>query len=360
VLATVPGLWLATWVLQVMPLFFYVGGYLHSRSYRPGYVRYRIVGLVATAAPLLVAWAIVGGILALAGGVAWADGTVTFALSPLWFLAVYLGLVALLPLWRRLHARLGIAAVPVLAGLAGVVDALRFGFGVGWLGWLNLLLVWGAAHQAGFHHEALLRAPRRVGWALLGGGVAALCGLLALGYPGSMVGVPGDRWSNMSPPTVAILAVTAIQVGLVRLGSPTLPALLSRPGARRVLAVANRYAMPVFLLHMSGYLLAQAIGWRATGYVAIAVLGTLLARSYVDSSTQRGQVLVDAGGGALHVAGGEQVEEGAAQHGERQGAFRPAGLAGPVPRGLGGGEDVEPVVDGRPREPRPRSVRLDE
>jgi hypothetical protein len=260
VLAKVPGLWLATWVLQVMPLFFYLGGYLHRRAWRPGYVRYRIVGLVATAAPLLLAWTFVGGVLAATGGVAWADGTVLFALSPLWFLAVYLGLVALLPLWLRLHERLGVAAVPVLAGLAGVVDALRFGFGIGWLGWLNLLLVWGAAHQAGFHHEALLRAPRRVGWALVGGGLAALCGLLALGYPGSMVGVPGDRWSNMSPPTVAILAVTAIQIGLVRLGAPAVPRLLDRPVARRILSVANRYAMPVFLLHMSAYLLFQAIG----------------------------------------------------------------------------------------------------
>jgi acyltransferase-like protein len=190
-LGSVPGLWLGTWVLQVMPVFFYLGGYLHRRSWRPGYLRYRLVGLFAMAAPLLVAWVIVGGVLALAAGNAFADGTVKLALSPLWFLAVYVMLVATLPLWLRLHDRLGLAALPLLAGAAAAVDVLRFGLGIGWLGWVNLVLVWGLAHQAGFHHDALMRAPRRVGYALIGGGITVLCGLLALGYPGAMVGVPG-------------------------------------------------------------------------------------------------------------------------------------------------------------------------
>jgi hypothetical protein len=267
-----------------MPVFFYVGGHLHRRSYRPGYLRYRLVGLVAVAAPLLVAWVVVGGILAAVGGSDWADGVVLFALSPLWFLAVYLGLVALLPLSLRLHERLGLAALPLLAGLAAVVDAVRLGLGVGWFGWLNLVFVWGLAHQAGFHHDALLRAPRRIGYALVGAGTAGLCGLLALGYPGSMVGVPGDKWSNMSPPTVAIVALMTLQIGLVRLGCPALPRLLSGPVAGRVLGVANRVGMPLFLLHMSGYLLAQAIGWPQTVRLVVA-LGCVLVlrRSIVDS-----------------------------------------------------------------------------
>jgi len=202
---------------------------------------------------------VVWGILALAGGSTWATGTVRFALSPLWFLAVYALLVALLPVWLRLHERLGVTALPLLAGLAVVVDVVRLGFGVGWFGWLNLVLVWGLAHQAGFHHDVLLRGSRRTGYALIAGGLIVLCGLLLLGYPGSMVGVPGDKWSNMSPPTVAIVALTAVQVGLIRLGQPVLPALLSRPRSRRILSVANRYGMPVFLLHMSAFVLLAAL-----------------------------------------------------------------------------------------------------
>jgi hypothetical protein len=259
-LATVPGLWLSTWVLQVMPIFFYVGGHLHRRAYRPGFIRYRLLGLIRAVAPLLLAAVVVWGILAAAGSYPWATGTVVFAVSPLWFLAVYVLLIALLPVWLHLHERLGIGALPLLAGLAVVVEVVRLGLGVGWFGWLNLVLVWGLAHQAGFHHDALLRAPRRTGYVLVGGGLTVLCGLLVLGYPGSMVGVPGDKWSNMSPPTVAIVALTAVQVGLIRLGHPVLPALLSRPIPRRILGVANRYGMTVFLLHMSAFLLLVAAG----------------------------------------------------------------------------------------------------
>ncbi len=82
-LASVPGLWLGTWLLQVMPVFFYVGGCLHRRSYRPRYVPRRALGLLRATAPLLVGWAAVGGLLAVAGGGAWAAGTVTLAHSGL-------------------------------------------------------------------------------------------------------------------------------------------------------------------------------------------------------------------------------------------------------------------------------------
>jgi hypothetical protein len=192
------------------------------------------------------------------GGATWTAGTVKLALSPLWFLVVYLLLVALLP----------------LAGVAIVVDVARLGFGVPWVGWINLAVVWGLAHQAGFHHEPLMRAPRWVGAALVAGGVIGLCALLAIGYPGSMVGVPGDKWSNMSPPTVAIVALTALQIGLIRLGRPAVSRLLATHSASRILAVANRFAMPVFLFHMSAFVLAQAIGRPAVGVaVAIATAG---------------------------------------------------------------------------------------
>lgn len=276
-LATTPGLWLGTWVLQVMPVFFYVGGYLHASRYRRGFIQRRVAGLLGATVPLLAAWALIGGLLTVMGGGAWAAGTVTFALSPLWFLAVYLLLVLLLPGWLWLHRRLGLAALPLLAGLAAVVDVVRLGLGVPWIGWLNMVLVWGFAHQAGFHHDRLLQAPRRVGYWLVAGGVAGLLGLLAVGYPGSMVGVPGERFSNMSPPTVAIVALTTLQLGLVRLGYPAVPRLLAGPVRRRVLAAASRYGMPIFLLHLTGYLLAQAIGWPL-GALALAAMVVAVSR----------------------------------------------------------------------------------
>src|SRR5262249_16056567 len=61
-LASVPGLWVGTWVLQVMPVFFYVGGYLHQRSYRRGFIARRVGGLLRSASPVLAGWALAGGV----------------------------------------------------------------------------------------------------------------------------------------------------------------------------------------------------------------------------------------------------------------------------------------------------------
>jgi hypothetical protein len=216
------------------------------------------------------------------GGVDWTVGTVKFALSPLWFLVVYVLLVGLLPLALWLDRRLGWTVLPLLAGVAVAVDVARLGFGIPWIGWLNLGVVWGLAHQAGFHHDALMRAPRWAAFGLVAAGVIGLSALLAIGYPGSMVGVPGDKWSNMSPPTVAIVALTMLQIGLIRLGQPAASRLLARPVASRALSIANRFAMPVFLFHMSAYLLAQAIGWPAmavaVGIAAAAATGTVVVK----------------------------------------------------------------------------------
>jgi hypothetical protein len=268
-----PGLWLASWVLQVMPVFFYVGGSLHIRSYRPGFVPRRILGLLRLVAPLLAGWAVIGAILAALGGTAWARSTVTFALSPLWFLAVYLMLVALLPVAVWLHRRLGGWALPVLGGLAVVVDVLRFGLSVPGAGWANLVIVWMLAHQAGFHHDRLIGAPRSVGYGLAAAGAAGLTLLVAVvGYPGWMVGVSTEKWSNMSPPTVAIVALVALQVGLMRIAHPPAARVLGTARAGRVLGRLNRYGMPVYLFHLSALLLAVVVGWPVALLALAAVV----------------------------------------------------------------------------------------
>ena len=265
-----PGLWLASWVLQVMPVFFYVGGCLHRRSYRPGFVSRRLLGLLRLVAPLLAAWAVIGAVLASLGGTAWAAETVGFALSPLWFLAVYLMLVALLPLAMWLHRRLGLWALPLLGAVAVVVDVLRLGFDVPGAGWANLVVVWMLAHQAGFHHERLLAVRRAVGFGLALGGIAGLTTLVAIfDYPGWLVGVSTEKWSNMSPPTVAIVALIALQAGLIRLGHPVSTRVLDTATAGRILDRLNRYGMPVYLFHLTALLLAVVVGWAA----ALVALG---------------------------------------------------------------------------------------
>src|SRR5436190_16031943 len=162
-LALLPSLQPLTWLLQVMPVFFLVGGFSHAVAWtsvrrRGGgyadFVRARAGRLLRPTAVFVVVW------LALALGIelAGADrGVLRLATrvvaQPLWFVGVYLGIVALAPLMLRLHRWAGRLAplVPVALGAAAVaVDVARFGYDVPFVGFANVAFVWLAVHQAGF------------------------------------------------------------------------------------------------------------------------------------------------------------------------------------------------------------------
>ena len=122
-------LWLATWFLQVMPLFFFVGGFSNYVTYQAfmrrgessgAFVRSRLDRLLRPSLVFLGVWAVVivamhlfeigaptgprlwGGVTLLRGMLP-PGATVPF--GPLWFLAVYLVVVAIAPVTIRLHER---------------------------------------------------------------------------------------------------------------------------------------------------------------------------------------------------------------------------------------------------------------
>jgi hypothetical protein len=191
----------------------------------------------------------------------------SIVLSPLWFLAVYAGLTVLTPLvvafWRHHLA-------PALVAVVAVVDLVRFGLdGPAWLGWVNLLAGWlvpyclGAAWAAG----ARLRPV-----ALLAAGAAATAVLVHwLGYPASMVGVPGDGRSNLNPPALAAVTFGLAQVGLALLLRGPLSRLARRPLAWTCVALANLSAMTIFLWHQTALI---AVTTFALGYGRLPGLHT--------------------------------------------------------------------------------------
>ena len=100
------GLWVATWVLQVMPVFFFVGGYTHHRSfadYTPGtsrrFLKRRMGRLLGPAVGLVAVWIGIGLLLELTIDPAWTWSAVILVLSPLWFLVIYVVLVLIAPPW---------------------------------------------------------------------------------------------------------------------------------------------------------------------------------------------------------------------------------------------------------------------
>jgi Acyltransferase family len=269
------GLWLLTWLLQVMPLFFYVGGYSHLRSWERAqaqgrsiwsFVGKRLERLALPALALFTTWTLLGIVLGNLFDLPWIGRAVRLVVSPLWFMAVYLLLVLLLPVALWLHRRFDTLALVWMAGLAALVDIGRFKYGHAWLGWLNMILVWGLCHQLGFFYERIVAMRRHGDWSLLFAGLFGLTGLVVSNlYPGSMVGVPGERLSNMAPPTMCLVALVMFQAGVAEVLRPWLTERLHRPRWARVSEVINRFSMPLFLFHTTGMALSRAFARLVLG-----------------------------------------------------------------------------------------------
>ncbi|MFF8966265.1 acyltransferase [Streptomyces globisporus] len=266
-LAVVPALQPLTWLLQVMPVFFFVGGFSHALSYRSllrkrpegsedsvysAFLRARLQRLLRPTMVFVLVWGAAALLVQLLGGGGGLTGvTLRMVTQPLWFIGIYLAMVAFTPPLLRLHERYGWGAFAGLAGAAVAVDVLRFAAGVPYVEFLNFAFVWLAVHQLGF-----LRADGRIrlrrAALLAGGGLIAATALVAFGpYPLSMVGMPGEKVSNMAPPTLALLAHGLWLVGAVELLRAPAARLLERPRVWRTVVAANGVAMTAFLWHLT-------------------------------------------------------------------------------------------------------------
>lgn len=263
-------LWALTWVAQPMCVFFAIGGHLHSTDRRPAgeFWAARLGRLVPPALPLLAAAALGWGAATAAGRADIADAVV-LAISPLWFLAVYLILVAVAPAARVAHRHLGWGAVALLAAAVAALDAARLGGHIsGW--WVTVAMfvaTWGCVHQLGFHLAAL-RQSRKTAVALSAAGFASLAALATFGpYPAAMVGNSADTMSNMGPPNLMVVALAAAQLGALAAASELLGRFAARHRDR--LAVAGAWSMPVYVWHLSAfcmfYVAAHAAGVRNDG-----------------------------------------------------------------------------------------------
>lgn len=188
--------------------------------------------------------------------------SVTLILSPLWFIAVYLLLILLFPITHWLHERFGALVLVWGLGISVLVDVARFSHDITWAGWINMVVVWATCHQLGYFWGDLVAMERRVAWGLAWSGLFLLSALVGSNiYPGSMVGVPGEKFSNMAPPTITILALLMFQAGVALLIRPwVLHRLETSSRWATVNRVINRFSLPLFLFHSTGMALWAAFG----------------------------------------------------------------------------------------------------
>ena len=279
ILAVAPWTHHLTWLIQVMPVFFLVGGFSNGTTWSVARERGTSYGvwldarqrrLVGPVLPLIAAWAVIAAVARLlgvsAGRVAVAS---QMALIPTWFLAVYVMVVLLTPwthaLWRRY--RWG-----SLAGLVAGAVLLDVAFFAGWRGvaWTNYLFVWCAVHQLGYAWSEGRLESRWWNLLLAAAGLALLLGLTRSGpYPTSLVGVPGDGVSNTTPPKVPLLALGAAQAGLLFAVQGPLRRWLQRPAPWTATVLVNGMIMSLYLWHLTAMMLvlmvASALGGPGLG-----------------------------------------------------------------------------------------------
>ena len=274
-----------TWIVQVMPIFFFVGGYANARALRQvdageqprrEWITIRVRRLYTPVIPLLLVWTVlivvmrpfVPGEVVRAGAMS--------ATVPLWFIAVYIGLVAIAPFTYRWWQTSGWVSVITLAGAAIVVDIARFVFEVPGIGWANFLFVWAAVHQLGYWWATRDAAddpiPASTGWALFATALAALIALTWVGwYPVAMIGIPGAELTNMTPPTFAIFLLGLAQAGLILGTQGPVTRLTDRLGVWHGVVAISGVIMTIYLWHLSAMTIVAAIGLFTFGGAAFEI-----------------------------------------------------------------------------------------
>ena len=289
----------ATWLLQVMPIFFFVGGFSNAGSWRSArrkgttyahWLRDRLRRLVLPVLPVLAVWTIIA-VAALQTGL---DRNLLklgsqAALVPVWFLATYVLIVAMVPISLRLWERLGWTSFAATTAIAAGIDFANLGLGIPMVMWLNYIFVWNAVHFLGYAWADRDFTSVSRSTAIAGTGLGSLAVLVALfPYPLAMVGLDGAAVTNSNPPKVTLIALGVFQFGLaMALAAPARRWLADLRPWTGVVAV-NASIMTLYLWHLTAmvFVLGASYGlggvglglrintmeWWATRPIFIAIL----------------------------------------------------------------------------------------
>ena len=266
-----PDVQFATWLFQVMPIFFLVGGYTNALSWESAtrrgesfgdWLRARHTRLLRPALVFVAFWTVlpmVAVAIALPSSMALVGGREVSL--PLWFLSIYVLVVAAIPGLLAMHRRFGGAVPAALAAGAVLADIGHYGLDQPWIAIANYAFVWLAVIELGFlWREGVLRQRRWVPWVMLGGGLALVIALVTwFDYPVAMITLSKSDRSNAFPPSLALLALGIAQTGAVLLLEDAANRWLRRVRVWFAVAMANSMIMTFYLWNMSAVVLAAVL-----------------------------------------------------------------------------------------------------
>ena len=271
-----PGTQWLTWLFQVMPIFFIVGGYANAVSLESarrrgigyaGWLAARLYRLVTPLLALLIGWAL----LAMAFYFIGVSGDITRlasrgALIPIWFLAIYILVVILAPTMYNAWRRWGFVSFFALVAVGALVDVAFFMAKLEWMGWSNYFWVWLSVHHLGFAwRDGRLGSPAR----LLGYSAVGLLVLVLLifkgPYPFAMVGSPDEGLSNTLPPKITLLALGVFQFGLLLSIEEPMRRMLSSVRMWAATVLINGMIMTLYLWHITIMVVVVSLAYLAGG-----------------------------------------------------------------------------------------------
>ncbi|WP_036449874.1 acyltransferase family protein [Mycobacterium marinum] len=267
-LGELPALTPLTWLVQVMPLFFLAGGAAGAYGWHPtepavpwgAWLLTRAQRLCRPVFWYLAAWTGALVVVRATLGAQSAAGLGRECVALLWFLGVYLVVLAFVPALTRLRTGYGIAAVSVtLLVLAAAVDQIRFAVGTAESGAANFLIVWLIPVAIGVGYARRLIGPR----AALVAAVAAFAAQLRLAgtgvYDVSLVVTGADRMSNVAPPTLLLaLHCTWMSCAFVA-AAAVIRRWAARPRVWQLVAMGNGGAMTLYLWHIPAIAVAAFV-----------------------------------------------------------------------------------------------------
>ncbi|MGI9585473.1 MAG: acyltransferase family protein [Acidimicrobiia bacterium] len=261
----------ATWIVQVMPVFFFVGGYANARALdaksanRRSWITQRFRRLYAPAVPVIVAWTALALVLRNFIDADLVYAGVLNATLPLWFLAVYLTLVAVAPLTYAWWKRSGMVSIVVLGAAALAVDVAYIRFDVPGIGWINFFFVWATVHQLGYWWSSRDRSGKMIGpgpsIAISFVALAILIAVTWVGwYPVAMITIPGAGPNNVTPPTSAMTLLALVQIGVILATAPWMQRIMQQDRRWKPVVAISGFMMTIYVWHLTALSLVLAVG----------------------------------------------------------------------------------------------------